>query len=470
MRTASCAIRAVLLLGILCAAGPAYGSDMAQKVREMLETKDIQRMCDISNELSEIVGPNDLPALAQCLNQAKKGQNVAILLNLMETAGEEKALPYFRAALAHKVFEVKGYAAAKLAGTGDISWAKEFLKAIADPAQDPMDRRFLILPFSHPQVMRQQNYELLERLVDVADRLLKANPPDPGADGLVELIIQVCSRARRSRLSQFFRHVLETGGPRAKSAAASALVQLGDPAGLDWILDAYKSGAKNDNDLLMDLYSLWGMRGKKMIDLLSLVLKQSSNHYLVLMAVRLLGESRDPGVIGLLKERIADKNEEIAHAALKALGCCGEESLIPFWKEGLGSKDLLVRVRAASQLLALDQPESLPVLLEVMKDRTAAPDARSEAVLALSAKVSLDLVEPLMAGLEDTEAKVRKSCWAVLEKVFRAFFPYRGPAVFDTAPEEFNPRAGGGMPGQKPARDVTQEMIKALRDFWKTRK
>ncbi len=470
MRMASLAPRAVFLLGILCVAGPAYGADMAQKVREMLETKDIQRMCAISNELSDIVGPKDLPTLARCLNEAKKGQNVTILLHLMNTAGEEKAVPYFRAALAHKVFEVKGGAALQLAGIGEMSWAKEFLKAIADPTNDVTDRKFLVMPFSHPLVLGQQNSEVLGYLIDVAGKMLKADPPDPGADGLTELIIQICGRAKRGRFTQFFRDAMEAGGPLTKSAAAAALVQLGDPAGLDWILNAYKTGAKSDNDLLRNLWCLWGIRGKKMNDLLSLVLKQSANPQLILLAIRLLGESRDPSVIDLLKERIADKNEEIAGAALKALGCCGEQSLIPFWKEQLGSKDALVRVRAASQLLASDQPESLPILLEVVKDRTADANVRMEAVLALAMKASLELVEPLMAGLEDPEEKVRKSCWVVLEKVFRAFFPYRGPTAFDSDANASNPRSGGSRIDPKSIKDVTPDMIKSLRDFWNARK
>ncbi|MHC5039988.1 MAG: HEAT repeat domain-containing protein [Planctomycetota bacterium] len=442
----------LLLLLLLPAVSARAGT--AEKVRALLETNDYRERSRLYSELASEVGPRDLPILVKALDKVTPGQPAFYLIYLMERADPDRAMPYLRrAAHKHPHCSVRCAAAQALARRQDTSWVDPFLKAIQNREISATDRSSLVNAFS---ALRDSGP--IDRLLELVFVLHGADPPDPEADRIGESILRLLSYRQTPRFTEKFRKAFAMGGPRTRSAAAAALIRLGDPAALETVTKDYREGRITDSDMIRNLTFLGGLKGDKVIGLLRLILEKSKLKSLTLMALRYLGEARDRESIRRLKALVDDPDGDVAAAAATALGRMESETLIPFWTHRLKHEDAVQRVRAAAALVGLDRFEGKPVLLEVLQDDKADLSAREEAAKALAFAASPEVVEPLIRALEVRDAGVRSAAWIALGKVFNALFPYRGP----------NLNALGYDPRGDP--EGSKDTILVLRSLWNRKK
>ncbi len=440
----------VLLCGLLTALTAT--ADSGEKLRRMLAAVDYQERNRLYLELRKEVRPPDLKALAAALDAPDPTAGGYYVIYLMEVADAKGALPHFRRALAHPLGLMRTYAAQALARQGDVSWADGFLQAIADPAAAAGDRLLLVGAFGALQEM-----PLLTRLVALIESLRTATPPDPQADVLGNRILATLSYRNLKVFLPEYRKALAAGGTQTRSAAAASLMRLGDASGLRVLREDYGAGRMTDNEMLTALGSLYGMAGATLTELLRAVLERSKLPALTLRAVQLLGDTGDRSAAGIVQEYAEDPDPALAEAALAALAKLETEDLAAFWKQRLAHESMKERIRAAGALIAVDRYEGLPVLAQVLRDRSLDPTVRKDAATALARAASADIVTPLFDGLEDPDPGVRAAVWTTLGKVLAALFPYRPPRVEDV----------GYDPAAAPA--TQRKAIDTLREFWARR-
>ena len=154
-------------------------------------------------------------------------------------------------------------------------------------------------------------------------------------------------------------------------------------------------------------------------------------------------------VVPALRQQLEHKNTDVRNAAMQALAA------VP---GGLDSKDLqrLLRTGNAEQQLVaagvlrrMDDAAGLPIVLGLVQQ----PATRTaEAVRVLAGFRSREVVEPLLAALDDANLQVRQLAWNGLQQVLRDLFPYRRFA-FDRA--GYDPNHGDRAAG-----------ILAVRTWW----
>jgi HEAT repeat protein len=152
-----------------------------------------------------------------------------------------------------------------------------------------------------------------------------------------------------------------------------------------------------------------------------------------------------------LRQLLAHGNDDIRTAAMQALAA------VP---GGLASKDLQQmlhdgsaeqRLAAAAVLRRMDDPQGLPVVLELAKQ----PGRHlAETMRVLGGFRCREVVEPLLFALDDGNLQVRQNAWNGLQQVLRDLFPYRR---FDFAQAGYDPNGTARTAG-----------IQTLRAWWAT--
>ena len=156
-------------------------------------------------------------------------------------------------------------------------------------------------------------------------------------------------------------------------------------------------------------------------------------------------------VLPALRQLLDHKNTEVRNAAMQALAAT---------PGGLEPKDLLQLLRAGNaeqQVLAagvlrrMDDASGLPIVIGLVQE----PGTRTaEAVRVLASFRSREVVEPLLAALDDGKVQVRQFAWTGLQQVLGDLFPYRRFA-FDRA-------------GYNPGSEDRAAGLQTLRAWWAT--
>ncbi len=442
---------ALAILGALFAA-PAAGADSGEKLRRMIAATDYQERNRLYLELRNEIKPTDLKALVAALDGPDPNHCGYYVIYLMELADPKGSLPHFKRALGHRTVIHRTYAAQALARAGDLTWCDGFLATIGDRSADANERLLLIGAFGPLQEMA-----VLKKLLALIRSTREANPPDPQADAIANRILSSLSYRNLKEFLADYRDALAAGGPQTRSAAAAALMRLGDSSGMRALQEDYVAGRMNDDQMLATLGNVFGVSGPAFTDLLLRVLETCKLPALTLRAVQLLGDTGDRRGTGILKDLAGDPDAAVSAAALDALARLADDGLIPFWKERLSRESVQERIRAAAALLAFDEYEGIPALAAALRDRAQEPAVRTRAAGALARAIAADTVEPLLAGLDDPDPAVRTAAWQSLGKVLNALFPYRPPQLENAG---YDPAAAPG---------TQQKAIDALRTFWAKR-
>lgn len=184
-------------------------------------------------------------------------------------------------------------------------------------------------------------------------------------------------------------------------------------------------------------------------DAFAAALASPRSQYDVTQAAALL-KVQAPELVGpALRALLDHANDGVRTAAMQAL------ATVPGGLEGKELQKLLQegspeqQLAAAAVLRRMDDSSGLPVVLQLLQSRGK---HTAEAVRVLAGFRSRDVVEPLLAALDDAELPVRQAAWTGLQQVLRDLFPYRRFA-FDRS--GYDPNGGNRTAG-----------IQQLRTWW----
>lgn len=190
-------------------------------------------------------------------------------------------------------------------------------------------------------------------------------------------VIKALGRAGKRRATPELIRLLdvEKNAPRQSAALIEALGRLGDERAAPALLAAWAYldeaiGRVPDAASLQivreELPEAVGRVGTEAgRDRLLRALRDGSNPRMVEKAARGLGELRDPTTREALEGRAVSMNEDVAQAAIEALGRIGDKKAIPFLRDLL-SRKWPTRVPAAYALVLLKDKEAVSVLEQAM--------------------------------------------------------------------------------------------------------
>jgi len=132
-----------------------------------------------------------------------------------------------------------------------------------------------------------------------------------------------------------------------------------------------------------------------------------------------LAEYGDPTVtqaVAALLDRSVEPRPLVRATACVGLRIIGDPKALPALAAACSDPDSLVRRQAVRALGALGGPDQVPVLSRILAE-DADPDVRLDAALALGRLGGEGAVDPLIAGLEDSDPSVAFACHAALMEI-----------------------------------------------------
>ena len=213
----------------------------------------------------------------------------------------------------------------------------------------------------------------------------------------------------------------------------AALVQMKDQESIPLFLELTK-----DKDKKIRAYALYALGVLKaegsFPKLLAVVKDQGEDAEVRSGAIEALGEIGDPAAGTVLMEALSDNNSDVVGAALNALGTMHYEAALPKIKEILkdNTKSQEVRDAASDGLAMMDTPEALAVLLEIYEAekgqiqgdiRSAIANyLKSEATIPMLLDILRDKNKDSDLRLSAVSALSRIGTPAALNAVIEAFF------------------------------------------------
>lgn len=134
-----------------------------------------------------------------------------------------------------------------------------------------------------------------------------------------------------------------------------------------------------------------------------------------LQALKILGQLAGPETVPILVEALKDKDNRVRRVAARALGPHGDSYGVQALIAALNDTDKKVRGSAARSLGQLGDPASVPTLTSVLKDEDK--DVRRAAADALRALGERSAVSYLIDALRDTDSQVRSAAAQALREL-----------------------------------------------------
>lgn len=391
------------------AAAPLVAQKELEGLVEQLGSSDPAARSRAYSTLQRERNPDVVPLLGKRIDgMPPEGQQLA--LYLLQQHAIDLTRPLYTRLLAAERPLLRATAAAMLVRNGDRTRLPVLAKAVA----------------AAPREERQQVLQVLWSIDDPT--ITDAVRGYVTAEATAPLLVSALEQLRQLEKG---RSAATTGAVRALAASTNADVRA---AALTWLCggDGGDAFAPELAQLLReDGKRFWTVerlfeRGRKypavLTDAFAAALAAVRSQYDVQQVAALL-KVQAPELVGpALRALLDHANDGVRTAAMQALAA------VP---GGLESKELQKMLQtgspeqqlaAAAVLRRMDDPSGLPVVLQLVAKRDK---QTAEAVRVLAGFRSREVVEPLLAALDDAELPVRQAAWTGLQQVLRDLFPYR---------------------------------------------
>jgi HEAT repeat protein len=432
----------VLLLAIALLCGPASAAGKTTE-RLVADLADIRQRAKAYAELKKRKDPRAIAMLESILPSLDwVGQYWGVLI--LEAYGKgERIDSALRSLAAQRNPHLRATAGSALYRRGDRSTVPAIADALATPGIDAPVRVQMIwrvLPVKETAIWSALG-ELLKPKAD--ETVISA--------ALYVLGVHLARPAIPS-----IRGLLEDERILVRSHAAVLLHRFGEEEHAGVIAEAIGSGKLTVK--LWPRYHLqlyWtGRYPKAILDALTERIPEEPNPTVLTQMIWHLGAARHRPAVEPLRKLVDHAEPTVAAAAFAALlripGALPPEKLLPL----LTARKASVRLRAAEALRRGDDGAGLPAVIEV-RETSASPEERVEAVRILSTFRKSAAVSPLVDALLDAAPTVRARAVLGLTNLLATLFPYRSFQIAST----------GYDAKRKPAENAAA--VETIRAWWK---